>query len=167
MAEEILLFTKRQNTNAAIVQLLIEKGSTVTALNIINETPLHNAARQNVNPEVVGLNMTSDALLNQTDLNEMMHDAAINPNPEVIDLFLKQGASVSHVSERGDTVLHDAALQKIILCCNSGSIDMQFSAAGESHDQGPFLFIIQIKCKINSVGRKSMKLFLLFHFTFK
>ena len=97
------------------MQLLIEKGSTVTALNIINETPLHNAARQNVNPEVVGLNMTSDALLNQTDLNEMMHDAAINPNPEVIDLFLKQGASVSHVSERGDTARCSSAKNNPLL----------------------------------------------------
>ena len=98
--------------NAAVVQLLLDKGANVAALDSRGTSPLHWAAAANPNPSVVELLLSRGAEVDArgNKRSTPLHWAAAgNPNPAISRILIDHGADVDAHFELG-TPLHVAAV---------------------------------------------------------
>ena len=93
----------------------LNSGANVNARDIVGQTPLHNAARSNVNPEVLtvlleaGADVNARDMLEQTPLHLVFgYLVSGNENPQVITTLLDAGADVNARDSGGGTPLHGA-----------------------------------------------------------
>ena len=94
-----------------IVQLLLTKGASIEAGNLLNHTPLHRAAFYG-HTSTVELLLSKGASIEATNkVNDTpLHLAAKHGNTSIVDLLISKGASIEATNEDNDTPLHFAAL---------------------------------------------------------
>ena len=86
-----------------MVAVLLAAGAEVDARDLQSRTPLHNAARSNPNPAIVGELVEAGADLNarDSDGNTPLHASWHNRNPDVARLLLELGADATLVNDSG------------------------------------------------------------------
>ena len=107
-----------QTATPSQIKGLLTKGADVNARSEIGWTPLHRAAANNQNSEVIEVLLRAGADVNARDKNGRtpLHGAAEgNQNPEVIEVLVRAGADVNARSETGRTPCTGQPLRTRIL----------------------------------------------------
>ncbi|KAK1940880.1 Ankyrin-3 [Phytophthora citrophthora] len=99
-------------TNAEIVSILLDGGSSVTAVNNDGSTALHLAALKS-NAETVSILLDGGSSVTAVDEDgrTALHNVARYTNAEIVSILLDGGSSVTAVNNDGSTALHLAALK--------------------------------------------------------
>ena len=94
------------------VHYCLNTGANVNVRGGEGRTPLHWAAQQNYNPEVVTLLLQAGADVNARDISGVtpLHVAAQDNNPEVLTVLIGAGADLAARGLVGSTPLHSAAM---------------------------------------------------------
>lgn len=93
-----------------IVQMLLDRGANVNALNYNNETALHLASREK-NLEIVRLLLNHRADLNILDYfrRTALHVASFFGTPEIVRILIERGSNLNLPDFHGRTALHLAS----------------------------------------------------------
>ena len=99
---------------SAIISGLLASGADATARDWYDRTPLHLAARENLDPEAIAVLVASGADPHAVDRDGLtpLHYAAWHGPPEVIEALLEAGAAPNAQGKSGNTPLHLAAIDR-------------------------------------------------------
>lgn len=108
--EETPLHVAVRCDNGKLVELLLDRGANVNAVERRNRTPLHAAVRYDSHKGLVELLLKKGAIVNAIDNLGMtpLHFALKYDNGKLVELLLEKGANISAVDMRGQTPLHIA-----------------------------------------------------------
>ncbi|KAK1940887.1 Ankyrin-3 [Phytophthora citrophthora] len=97
-------------SNAEVVSILLDRGSSVTAVENDGSTALHFAALKS-NAEIVSILLDGGSSVTVVDKYgwTALHFAALKSNAEIVSILLDRGSSVTAVAKDGRTALHNAA----------------------------------------------------------
>lgn len=106
------LITAARNGNCTIVQLLLDKGVSLTGSTADGKTVLH-AAAMSGSGDMVNLLLTAgiDSEVQDSAGNSALHYASVYDQLEIIDVIAKTEASLSTRNLRGETALYIAAMR--------------------------------------------------------
>ena len=90
------------------------QGINVRAKDEYGGAPLHWAAGDNKNPDIINALIQTGANINARDKsgNTPLHFAAYNENPDIINALIQSGADIHARDKSGNTPLHNAATRK-------------------------------------------------------
>ena len=101
----------RQNENPAMAELLLDRGAHIAPGNEFGDTPLHYAAaNKNPNIAMLVLHRGADANAHSPAYGYRPINGAVNSsNLLTAKILVQSGATVDHVTYKGETLLHYAA----------------------------------------------------------
>lgn len=101
-----LLHVATEKDNVEVVEILIENGANVNALNDFSHTPLFYAKSTNVAEILINNNAEVNPTNEKGDTP--LHSAAYHGRSDIVKLLIEKGANVKKEDKRGYTPLHSA-----------------------------------------------------------